>query len=541
MLNTWLVLLPPFIILAAALITKRLNLSLILGLAGAAAIAGAFAPQASVAILVNRLWSQITDLDMLCLFSFLFVLGILISLLEFSGAAFAFAQRLTAHLKNAQATQKTTMLLSSMLFIDDYLSCLTTGYVMRPITDRFAIPRVKLAYLIHSFSGPLVILAPISSWVALIASQLENAGISPVVKTDTKVIADPFFIYLKSIPYTFYSIILLVSVWFIVRKKISYGPMHEQEEIAHRTGNLFGGKPALKTAQLNVTPNGSPWDLVMALAVLITCFIIGVLWSGGYWLLGGSHSFFEALQKNNQTGLALLCASAITLACTVALNVAKKRITANKLEPIVKTGLAMMYPSVLMVFLASTVGIMLKNDLHTGQYLAHLFSGTLALSLIPLLFYAVSIITAIITGSAWGTIALMIPIAVQMVITLLDGATPTTAEAIPLLFPVLGALFSGAVCGNHVSPIAETTILSSTSAGCYPLDHAITQFWYALPVIIATAFSFLLSGILIAYMPDWQNILFSWSAGIAFCLAIIVVLNRMMRGSISTVRFERTK
>lgn len=528
MLNSWIVLVPPACILIAVFFTHRLNLSLWAGLITASFIAGQGSLPASIKILISRLWSQITDLDNLYLYAFLIILGIIICLLEYSGAALAFAQKLTHHLRSGKSAQTSTLWLSSSLFIDDYLSCLTSGYVMRPLTDKFNIPRAKLAYLIHSLSGPLVILAPISSWIALITSQLENAGISNSAGVRTKILADPFYVYLQSIPYIFYSILLIVSVWFIVRRSISYGPMHTQEAIAKKTGNLFGGKAELESKSTIPNTPGSVWGLVIPILVLICSFILGILWGGGFWLLGGSYSFLEALQKNNQTSLMLLLASLITLVVAFFVyyrtngDMSKKQLT-----KIIFEGYSVMKTSIVMVFLASTMGIMLREDLQTGAYLAQVLYGILSIALLPLLFYLISIFTSLITGSAWGTIALLVPIAVQMTTSLLAVPLPTTLENAAILIPVLGALFSGAVCGNHISPIAETTIMSSSAAGCYPLDHAITQFWYALPAIVCAGISFALIG----FLPWSANINFAVaiSIGIACCLLSISAANRWLR------------
>jgi tetracycline resistance efflux pump len=545
MVPSWFVLLPPLAVLIAALTTKRLNLSLIIGLICAGLVASNFAPWETLTLIAQRIFSQLTDPDNIYLYSFLILLGILISLLEYIGAATAFAHRLTTRLRSARSSQFASMSLSCALFIDDYLSCLTTGYVMRPIMDRFNVPRVKLAYLIHSLSGPLVILAPISSWIALITSQLESAGISPDPNGTSRIFADPFYVYLRSIPYIFYSIILIISVWFIVKRNISFGPMGQQEEIAHKTGNLFGGKNPLVTASIKLdTHGGSMWDLVIPLAILIITFIGGILWAGGYSLFGGTNSFLQALQKNNQTALALFIASIMTLLTAVIIGFARKRLSTNAIKPIIINGFSMMKSSVVMVFLASTLGVMLKIDLQTGTYLAQVLLSTISVSLLPVLFYIISIITALITGSAWGTIALLIPIAVQLIISLLDAQLLSTLFEISLpamianankeiLFPVLGAIFSGAVCGNHISPIAETMIMSSNSAGCYPIDHAITQFWYALPVIFSAGISYLLVGISMHYFGT-ANLFICLGIGIVICLTSLSIANRLFRASQKT-------
>lgn len=529
MLNSWFVLLPPLLVLVAVLVTQRLNLSLIIGLISAAFIAGNGSLSASASLFIKRIVSQLTDKDNLYLYAFLLILGIIIVLFEKSGAAIAFAQRLTKRLKSAKSAQTSAILLSSSLFIDDYLSCLTTGYVMRPIMDRFAVPRAKLAYIIHSLSGPLVILAPISSWLALITSQLENAGVSPIPSPMTKILADPFYIYLKSIPYIFYSLILVASVWFIVRKNLSFGPMKHHETIATSTGNLFGGKaPFASAITIDSNVRGSLWDLVIPLITLLATFIVGIAWAGGYWLFGGSLTFLQSIQKNNQTSFVLFIASIITLLITLILGLLKKTLTFNAIKESCYQGISLMHTSVIMVFLASTLGLILREDLQTGAYLAQILYGIITIAMLPLLFYLISIVTALITGSAWGTIALMVPIAVQMVITLLNATTPALPTNVAILMPVLGAIFSGAVCGNHISPIAETTIMSANSAGCYPIDHAYTQFWYALPAILGAGISFWLTGLLIA-----QSALIvmsaSLAAGITFCFTYCYIAHKLSR------------
>lgn len=529
MLNSWLVLAPPLFILLGVFITKRLNLSLLLGLMSAALLAGQGSIMSSFRILMTRFWSQITDFDNLYLYSFLIILGVILCVLEHSGAAMAFAHKLTAHLRSGKATQTATLWLSSALFIDDYLSCLTAGYVMRPLTDKFNIPRVKLAYLIHSLSGPMVILAPLSSWIALITSQLENSGVSSMMCVKTKILTDPFYLYLQSIPYIFYSLFLIASVWFIVRRSISYGPMHSQELIAHKTGNLFGGKEPLSNKAIPLEEGGSAWDLAIPLLVLIFTFLAGILCMGGYYLFGGEYTLLQALQRNNQTSAILLISSIITLAVAWTLCALKGKCSSKNAYSLLRAGFDIMKSSIIMIFLASTMGLMLREDLQTGAYLAQILYGILSITLLPFLFYLVSIITALITGSAWGTIALMLPIAVQMTTSLLAVSLPTTIEQALILLPVLGAIFSGAVCGNHISPIAETTIMSSSSAGCYPLDHAHTQFWYALPAIIAAGLSFLVIGFL-SYTPV-ANLLISWAIGTAFCLGLIMACNRLFKHS----------
>ena len=224
MQNSWLVLLPPFIVLACAFFTRRLNSSLALGVVAGAFIATNFALVQTVTLTGQRLYNTVTDTDNLYMYLFLFTISIIIVLLNRTGAALAFAHTLTEKLRNGRMAETSSLMLSSTLFIDDYLNGLTVGFVMRPITDSFKIPRAKLAFLVHTMTGPLIILAPISSWVGAITATLDKSGIARAGSAGAKIIGDPFFVYLETIPFIFYSLFMITSVWFIVRARISYGP-----------------------------------------------------------------------------------------------------------------------------------------------------------------------------------------------------------------------------------------------------------------------------------------------------------------------------
>ena len=240
--TSWLVLLPPLIVVIAAFITKEINPSLVIGLISASLIVKDGNPIAALAHSLSSIVTMLMDIENIYLYIFLIAISILIILLERTGGALAFAHALTTKLRSSRMTETSSLLMSVTLFIDDYLSILAVGYVMRPITDRFKLPRAKLAFLIHTLSSPLVILVPISSWVAMITANLEQAGVTSKISSTTTIASDPFSIYLKSIPFIFYSVLVIISAWFIVRRRISFGPMHTQEYIAQTTGNLFGNK-----------------------------------------------------------------------------------------------------------------------------------------------------------------------------------------------------------------------------------------------------------------------------------------------------------
>lgn len=527
MQTNWLVILPPCIVLITAFITRHLNASLLLGLLVAAGIATQGNIPALIMHLGTRLYEHITSLDSMYLYGFLLAISILIVLLDKTGGAKGFAHALTKHLRSKRMVETSTILMSLSLFIDDYLSTLNVGYVMRPLSDKFNIPRVKLAFLVHSLSGLLVILMPISSWVAMITGQLDQAGVSPLITSTTAIIGDPFSIYVQSIPFIFYSLFMVASVWFIVRASISFGPMHTQEVIAETTHNLFGGKEPLTvhTEEEENPESGSLSDLVLPLAILVGSIICGILYAGGFYLFGGPHSFVQALQHNHYTGLILFIASIVTILFTIALTKAQNKIDLSQLPTIGREGYQLIYSAIIMLILVSTLGTILREDLHTGDYIASHLLGSLPIALLPFMVFMVAACSSIITGSSWGTITLLVPIALPILTTYTHQAAPLTPDQLPLLFPLLGAIFAGSVCGDHISPLSQTTVMAAASSGAYVLDHVKTQLPYALPAMGCAALSFIIAGYTCSY-----GILTCWLAslipGLLLTLALLYLLHR---------------
>lgn len=527
MQSTWLVILPPIIVLINTFITKNLHASLLLGLLSAGLIATDGNPINTLLLCGKRLYEHITTLDNVYLYLFLISISILVVILDRTGGARAFALSLTKRIRSARATETASLLMSIPLGIDDYLSALTAGYVMRPLTDRFSIPRAKLAFLVRTLTGPLVIIIPISSWLAMITGQLKLAGISPIVTPETKIIGDPYSIYVQSIPFIFYSLLMIIALWFIVRRKISYGPMYTQEKIAHQTGNLFGGKEPIKEKFTETSTNvGSLSDLFIPLLTLIGCLIIGILYAGGFYIFGGPNSFVQALQNNNQTSLVLCVTGFITLAVSFAMAFSKRQIAPKNVSAITYDGFLLIYSAIAMLILVSTLGTMLKDDLKTGSYLATTFLSALNLAAFPCMFFIVAAATSIIIGSSWGTIALLVPIAVPMLTTLAHPGSPVAAAELPLIFPLIGAIFAGAICGDHISPLSQTTILVATSCGAYALDHIKTQLPYAIPSIVCSIIAFALAGYFISYgyLPAF---LIAFVTGVSTNLLILFALNKM--------------
>jgi Na+/H+ antiporter NhaC len=520
MTESWLSLLPPLLVLVSAFITKNLTRSLLLGIVCAAFILTNGSLGDTVTSIGTHFFDHISDPDRLYLYGFLVSISLLITIFSYAGSAIAFAHTIAQKLRTRKMVEGATVGLLSALFIDDYLNVLTVGYVMRPITDKFAIPRAKLAFFIHSLAAPLVILAPISSWVAVITAQLDQVGIAPLNATSVKIVGEPFVVYLQTIPFIFYSLILIGALIFIIYRHISFGPMYTHEQIARKTGNLFGGKEAPHVAaDLAHIPEGSTTDLLIPLGILVSSVIVGILYFGGYSLFGGTQSFLGAIQHNTKTELALCIAGLLSLVSSLALTWLHHTLRGPQLPKVIHEGIQLIIPSLKIVVLATIFGAFLK-ELHTGAYLATTFLQQTPLALLPCILFITSLFMAVITGSAWGTIAILIPLGVQMLLSLIAPTLPVDPANIPLLFPILGAIFSGAVCGNHISPLAETTIMAATSSGSYPLDHIHTQFPYALTVIVSSCIAFISVGFLMPFGKTFA-LLASLSAGLISCFVLL--------------------
>ena len=300
-MQNWLVILPPIILLLTAFISRNIILSVLLGIASAVLIGAQFSIPGTIELLYTYLKKQFLDPDFVNIYGFLFILGAIITLINFTGGSCAFGNLITKKLKNARKTESTSLFLSMLLCFDDYLNTLTMGCVMQPLTDKFKIPRVKLAYLIDVMASPVVVLLPVSSWIALIVKQLKLSGVtlgfSKFVQHKIQfpggmfsighnviVRADPFYTYIRSIPFIFYSFILVFSAWFIVRKKISYGPMARHEEIARKTGNLYGGKePRFKMmhhhkSSIKIYLS----DFLAPIVSLVVGALLAIPYTGGY-------------------------------------------------------------------------------------------------------------------------------------------------------------------------------------------------------------------------------------------------------------------
>ncbi len=519
----WLSLIPPILVLALAVITKRVLPALIAGIATAAFIAAHYSPVATIKLAAYHAWQQVETTN-LYTFGFLIILGAIIALLEKTGGTQAYARLVKNRLTNKKQAEMGTIYLSLCFMIDDFFSSITVGSIMRPLTTKFNISRAKLSYLIDSLAAPLVILVPVSSWIAMLSAQIERSGITTNMSENPLILADPFTTYVKSIPFIFYSLITLVAVLYIVQRGISFGPMAAHEQIADATGNLVGGKEKLKDTIATEQANGTIIDFLFPFISLFVCVFVSLLYTGGYWLFGGTHTLVQAFQHVD-IFVGLFAGGLLAFTISFIFSLLRNTVKIQDIPSILWEGIDGMLPSIAVLFLAWTFGGLLREELQTGAYLAQFLMRAFPAFLLPSLFFVITTITSIAIGSSWGTIAIMVPLAVPMLISFLPVTAPVAPEAVPLLYPLIGAIFAGAIAGDHVSPIASTTLLSAASSGAYLSDHVHTQFIYALPVLIATTVSFLIAGILTT-QPMWLNVLVSLSTGILLTLIMLQICNK---------------
>ncbi len=546
MTTDFLVLLPPLIVILMATYTKNTRISLFLGIFSAALIINNFLIWGTlktifdnflIAIEFDKLKSLQTlwSCERIFILLFLLMLGIIISLLEHSGSAYAYGNYVTTKLKSIKKAELSSLILSFFFFIDDYFSCLTVGSVMQPITDQFKIPRVKLAFLVSSVAVPLAIIFPLSSWVAYILGQLGQTGVSTCINASTVIQGDPFFLYLKTIPFLFYALIVVFSIWFIVLRRLSFGVVAKHEAVAQATGTLFGGKQALtRKSQESMaerdscTPkNCTLWDFLLPIMLLITSTVMETLRSGQFFIFGGSNGIIQALFNANISA-ALFKSSVFTIIITATYFIIRKRVHIKDLGMIAREGINLMKSSVLLLVLILTFSKILQNDLKIGDFIVQ-HIGYINISYLPVILFLIAGLVTTLMCSAWASMGLIIPIGIPMLVSLSGVETPIALSSIPMIYPVLGAIISGAIIGNQLSPVADVMLMSATSSGCYHMDLVKAQASLTIPSIFSGALAFLCAGLLISKCGVAASLGVSLLVGISSNFIILYVLDLLQR------------
>ena len=495
--GTFWALVPPIIAITLALITKEAYSSLFIGVVIGALFACDFAPVATIDMIVNDgIIAAIADNA--GIFLFLVLLGIIVALVNLAGGSAAFGRWAEKNIHTRVGAQLATFILGILIFIDDYFNCLTVGSVMRPVTDRHQISRPKLAYLIDATAAPVCMIAPISSWAAAVSSYIpaEYAGT-----------VNGFTLFLRAIPYNFYALLMLWMVFVVALTGRDFGPMYRREQLAIRQE-----PPRPETApEGRDRPRGRAVDLLLPTA----CLIVAVVW--GMAVLG-RRSCREAglaltasnVFANTDAPMALCFGCSVTLLVMALLYIPRGVMSFSGFVEGFLDGFKLITSALLVLTFAWGLKSFAAR-LDTAAFVRGLFDGRETLTaLFPLVLFLVGGVLAFATGTSWGTMGILIPVAV-----------PVFAGS-PLLPMAVAAVCGGAVMGDHCSPISDTTIMSSTGAGCDHMAHVNTQLWYGLVVGADCAVCYLLAAVL---GEPWLPL----AAGAALVVGQVFFFHRLSR------------
>ena len=464
-------LVPPIIAIVLALATKEVYSSLFAGVLVGALFVTKYKPLDTVDTIMNvGLISAVKDTA--GVFIFLVILGILVALINKTGAAATFGKWAQAHVKTRVGALLATFVLGLLIFVDDYFNCLTVGSVMRPVTDAKKISRAKLAYIIDATAAPVCMIAPISSWAAAVSSYAEGSQYSGIE------------LFVRAIPFNFYSLLTFVFILVITLMKIDFGPMAVHEKNAMEKGDLFtfGGEIGDESKALP-DAKGGVIDLIVPVLFLIVICVLGLVYVGG--ILKPDVGFITAFGDTDAT-VGLPLGGIVMLVITVIYLLLRSSINFDEAMKAVPEGLIAMVPAITIL----TLAVSLKNmtgALEGKEYIAKVMQSSAAGlgNYLPAVIFIVACVLAFATGTSWGTFGILIPI----VTAIFPGTSP-------LLIIGMSACLAGAVCGDHCSPISDTTIMSSAGARCEHINHVSTQLPYAITVAVFSFLGFLLSGIL---------------------------------------------
>lgn len=474
MYATFWALVPPLVAIILALVTKEVYSSLFIGIVIGGLFYGnifqqGFSFEKSVLhIFEDGLVGVLSDPYNVGILIFLVVLGIMVSMMNKAGGSAAFGQWAGRHIKTRIGAQLSAVLLGMLIFIDDYFNCLTVGSVMRPVTDKHQVSRAKLAYIIDATAAPICIIAPISSWAAAVTGFVEGE--------------DGFAIFMNAIPYNYYALLTIIAMLTMVLFKIDFGAMAVHEANAAK-GDLYTTpeRPYANSAPDTVKGRGTVLDLLFPIITLIICCIIGMIYTGGFFSGTG---FVEAF-SGSDASVGLMLGSFFALVITIVFYALRKVLTFTESCGCLPEGFKAMVPAILILTFAWTLKGM-TDSLGAKEYVAGLVGGISGpwLALFPAVVFVVGAFLAFATGTSWGTFGILIPI----VVSTFSGTNHT------MMIISISACMAGAVCGDHCSPISDTTIMASAGAQCDHVNHVSTQLPYAIVAAIVSFVTYIFAG-----------------------------------------------
>ena len=481
-------LLPPIIAIALALITKEVYTSLFVGIVVGGLLYSNFSFEGTLLHVFNEgIVASIADPYNVGILVFLVVLGIIVMLMNKAGGSAAFGRWASEHIKSRAGAQIATIALGVLIFIDDYFNCLTVGSVMRPVCDKSSISRAKLAYLIDATAAPVCIIAPVSSWAAAVSSYVEDGN--------------GLYLFIRAIPFNFYALLTLIMMIFLALTGMDYGPMAKHERNAREKGDIFSGmRNAANAVNEDSNPNGRVMDLVLPITILIISCVIGMIYSGGFF---SGESFVDAF-SNSDASVGLMLGSAVTLVITVIYYLLRRVLSFKEITDCIPEGFKSMVPAILILTFAWSLKAM-TDSLGAKQYVEMLVKGSAGgfKTFLPAIVFLIACFLSFSTGTSWGTFGILIPITL--------GVFPLTD---PLGVVCVSACMAGAVCGDHCSPISDTTIMASAGAQCDHVTHVSTQLPYAMTVAGVSFAAYIIAG----FIPN---------AFIALPIAIVLMLGTL--------------
>ncbi|WP_455527747.1 Na+/H+ antiporter NhaC family protein [Huintestinicola sp.] len=472
-------LLPPIVAIGLALITKEVYSSLFVGsLTGAviyAASSSSGIEGVFTTVVHDGLIANLSDSYNVGILVFLVVLGTIVALMNKAGGSRAYGEWAAKHIKSKTGACISTFVLGALIFVDDYFNCLTVGSVMRPISDKYKVSRSKLAYIIDATAAPICIIAPVSSWAAAVSGTVE--GVNGIQ------------LFISTIPYNLYALLTIIMVIFISLTGVDYGPMKLHEDNAEK-GDLFTTRRTVyDTADDTDVSGGKVIDLIIPVIILIICCITGMIYSGGFF---SGESFVDAF-ANCDASYALSLGSIISLILIIVYFLARRVLTFDECMNAIPAGFKQMVPAILILTFAWTLKTM-TGLLEAGAYVSGIVKSASAIAiLLPCILFVVALGLAFATGTSWGTFGILIPIVTGIFSSELAGVSEA-GEIPKMVIICISACLAGAVCGDHCSPISDTTIMASTGAQCDHVNHVSTQLPYALTVAAVCVVGYIFSG-----------------------------------------------
>ena len=467
-------LLPPVIAIGLALITKEVYSSLFIGILAGGLMYSGFSFEGTMQhVFVDGMIGQLSDSWNVGILVFLVVLGAMVILMNRAGGSAAFGRWAADHVKTRVGAQFATVVLGCLIFIDDYFNCLTVGSVMRPLTDKNNISRAKLAYLIDATAAPVCIIAPISSWAAAVSGFVDGAN--------------GLTLFVKSIPYNFYALLTIVMMLGLAVMNFDFGPMKKAEQQALESSgendihaSLTGADPAPED---KISAKGTVLHLVAPIVVLIIACVIGMIYTGGFF---SGESFINAF-AGSDASVGLVFGSVVALVLTIIFYLATRVLSFRECMTAIPEGFKSMVPAFLILAFAWTLKSM-TDSLGAAEYVAGIVENSAGnlIVLLPAIVFLVGCFLAFATGTSWGTFGILIPI----VVSVFGGDLDNT-----LMIVSISACMAGAVCGDHCSPISDTTIMASAGAQCDHIAHVSTQLPYAIMAAAISVVCYLLTGV----------------------------------------------